>query len=183
MVWALILLVETWKNPQIDKSNAIAPFYDSLYWSFGSALDPGESDDWSRHFLACAAAAGFVCSFPLFSFLFDFQSCDGRATCIRKFDLSQDLFCFVSTQKNLLVSFLFFLVFQQFFTRTLPNCPQPPNRLIPRFLRPACPDRGGDEQPLPAIVGNLGGGEFVLGSRKFRMGAKVPESARAARQV
>jgi len=30
-----------WKNPQIDKSSPIAPFYDSLYWSFGSALDPG----------------------------------------------------------------------------------------------------------------------------------------------
>jgi len=41
VVWVLILLVETWKNPQIDKSNPIAPFYDSLYWSFGSALDPG----------------------------------------------------------------------------------------------------------------------------------------------
>ena len=41
IVWVLILLVETWKNPQIDKSTVIAPFYDSLYWSFGSALDPG----------------------------------------------------------------------------------------------------------------------------------------------
>jgi len=107
VVWALILLVETWKNPQIDKSNAIAPFYDSLYWSFGSALDPGESDDWSRHFLACAAAAGFVCSFPLFSFLFDFQSCDGRATCIRKFDLSRPvLFCV--HPKKLVGKFLIF---------------------------------------------------------------------------
>ena len=35
------MLVEMWKNPQIDKSSPIAPFYDSLYWSFGSALDPG----------------------------------------------------------------------------------------------------------------------------------------------
>lgn len=42
IVWGLILLVETWVNPGIDKSNPITPFYDSLYWSFGSALDPGE---------------------------------------------------------------------------------------------------------------------------------------------
>jgi hypothetical protein len=37
----LILLVETATNPQIDKGSAFAPIYDSLYWSFGSALDPG----------------------------------------------------------------------------------------------------------------------------------------------
>ena len=41
----MILLVETWTNPQIDKSNPIATFYDSLYWSFGSALDPGTQRD------------------------------------------------------------------------------------------------------------------------------------------
>ena len=41
----MILLVETWSNPQIDKSSPIAPFYDSLYWSFGSALDPGTQRD------------------------------------------------------------------------------------------------------------------------------------------
>ncbi|EKX44757.1 hypothetical protein GUITHDRAFT_139393 [Guillardia theta CCMP2712] len=50
LVMVLILLVETWKNPAIEKSfNILTPIYDSLYhssfmlifWAFGSALCPG----------------------------------------------------------------------------------------------------------------------------------------------
>ena len=41
IVWGMILLVETWVNPQVDKSNFVTALYDSLYWAFGSALDPG----------------------------------------------------------------------------------------------------------------------------------------------
>mmetsp|Transcript_40767 Transcript_40767/g.96518 ORF Transcript_40767/g.96518 Transcript_40767/m.96518 type:complete len:619 (+) Transcript_40767:129-1985(+) len=41
IVWFCILAVETWVNPQIEKSSPFDPFYDSFYWAFGSALDPG----------------------------------------------------------------------------------------------------------------------------------------------
>lgn len=41
IVWVCILLVETWTNDQIEKQTPLDPFYDSFYWAFGSALDPG----------------------------------------------------------------------------------------------------------------------------------------------